>query len=119
MDIQAILEARLSDWSAGPMAFVILALATWRLTSLVVREEGPWCILARLRHRIGVRSTDAGVPYGLNVMAEGLTCVWCTSVWTATFLALSYVWMPAITICICVPLALSAGALLIEKGMTE
>lgn len=56
------------------MRFVIGALAVWRLSSLVVSEDGPFDMFTRLR---SVRALD------------GLTsCLWCTSVWAAGFVVL-------------------------------
>jgi hypothetical protein len=67
----------------------ILMLATWRLTSLVVKEDGPWNLLAQdcgadrrpLRRAVGA--------HGLNIVAE-LTCMWCTSVWVGAAFSFAY-----------------------------
>lgn len=49
--------------------FLLLSLATWRITYLLVDEEGPRKILLRMR---SILENYTGV----------LGCVWCTSVWT-------------------------------------
>lgn len=74
----------------------LAVLAVWRITHLVVAEEGPWRIFARVR---GV------VP--------ALTCFYCASVWTAIPFALLIArgWR---SIALCIP-ALSAGAIVIER----
>jgi hypothetical protein len=51
-----------------------MALATWRLSSLVVYEDGPLAMFVRLR---SVRALD-GVT----------SCLWCTSVWTGLLIVL-------------------------------
>lgn len=60
-----------------------LALAAWRLASLLVHEDGPGDVFAILRERAGVRYDKHDKPYGLNVVGQALTCLWCTSIWTA------------------------------------
>ena len=69
------------------MKFVLLVLATWRITSMVVREDGPFSAFARLRKLIGVRYDAHSVAYGTNTLAEGILCVWCASVWFSFFAA--------------------------------
>jgi len=102
-----------------PVDLVILMLATWRMTSLVVKEDGPWNILARLRRLIGVRFDAQSAPYGLNIIAEGLTCMWCTSVWVGAAFSLGYLTFPAPTLLVGFPLALSAAALILQRVVTN
>ena len=52
--------------------FVLAALANWRLAFLLVREDGPWTVFARLR-----QAADGGL------CGQMLKCVKCTSIWTA------------------------------------
>lgn len=74
---------------------LILILANWRLTSLVVDESGPGEVLDYLRHLAGVRerrdSNNRIIErYGTNTFADGLVCIWCASVWVGgvlTFLS--------------------------------
>ncbi len=55
---------------------MVAALATWRLSFLVAREDGPWQLFAHLR-----RVTE-------NVaMGRAFRCVKCLSVWFAAPLA--------------------------------
>lgn len=75
---------------------VILMLATWRLSHLIAREDGPFHILKRLRERLPL---------------EGLTaCIFCVSVWTAA--GLYMVWFTPFQPIILI-LAISAGALML------
>lgn len=98
-----------------PLEFVILGLATWRLTSLAVYEDGPWDFLARLRHLIGVRYDEKSEPYGENVIATLLTCVWCASPWLAVLLLIGFAVNPTVTLWIASPFALSAIAVMVEE----
>ena len=66
---------------------VVLALATWRLASLLAHEDGPLEMFGYLRSRLGVRYDKHSIPYGGNWLAKGVICVWCCSVWFGVFLA--------------------------------
>lgn len=105
--------------------FAILCLASWRLAHLLVNEDGPWRIFAKLRAAAGVQvvtaiTADRGVQAGYvaeNQLAEGLLCVWCVSVWCAAFFVLGsllpiigvgFTWLARI-------LAVSAGAIIIHE----
>ena len=99
--------------------FVILALAAWRLAYMLVNEDGPGAIFSRLRYRLGVRSVvtrgNDGQPeaskVATNWLAEGLTCVWCVSIWTALLLLLP--WEPLYWLRLL--LAVSGGAILVNE----
>lgn len=62
---------------------LLVILATWRITSLVVREDGPLDVFIKLRVKLGIRYNESGVAYGTNVISRGLSCFWCTSVWVS------------------------------------
>jgi hypothetical protein len=87
-----------------PLDFILIALAAWRVASLLVNEDGPFNIFA------GVRGffTQEGEVRGIGLL---LTCVWCTSVWTAILCYLVWsVWEPPIIV-----LAASALAIAVEE----
>ena len=93
---------------------LVLGLACWRLTSLINTESGPYNILARFRHVVGIEIDKFGQPYGKNQFAEMFSCSWCLSVWIGLLLGVTYyfwrdVWWIAL------PLALSAVAIIIER----
>lgn len=62
---------------------VILIFAAWRITSLLVDEDGPFDILAKFRRLAGVYYDEFNNRQGKNVVAKAMTCVWCFSVWIA------------------------------------
>jgi hypothetical protein len=81
---------------------VLALLATWRLTHLIVREDGPAALLARARAAL---SDGAGVGV--------LDCFYCTSLWVAAPVAL---WVASRPLDAAVVwLALSGGACLCER----
>ena len=97
------------------MTVLLLALATWRIAHLLAYEDGPAHLFERLRVRAGVRYDEHSQPYPATNLAEGLTCLWCNSVWvgalwTGAWLALgdSVTWLA-------LPFALSALAIVTEE----
>lgn len=91
--------------------FIILSLATLRLTWLLVNEDGPFNIFGRLRHWSGIRVytelevveiedyldtmgfsvNDVELPDKLHknqFFAQILSCPYCCSVWVGLFIAL-------------------------------
>lgn len=97
------------------MTLLILTLATWRLTTLLVNEAGPFDVFERLRYAAGVRYDERSERYGTNVVARGLICVWCVSVWVGALLALGQWLAPGVVGWLALPFALSAGALVVER----
>ncbi len=97
------------------MAYLILALATWRITSLLVNEYGPFNLLERMRYWLGVRYDEDLRRIGTNVVAEAFTCVWCLSVWVGLVLSVALYAMPVLSVWLLLPFALSAGAIVIDR----
>lgn len=56
-------------------------LATYRLSSLLVSERGPYDIFGRLRDWAGVTYDEQSQPTGDSELAQALACIWCASVW--------------------------------------
>jgi hypothetical protein len=54
------------------LRFVIAALATWRVTHLIVYEDGPWEAIARLRKLAGSR-----------FFGKLMDCFYCLSLWVS------------------------------------
>lgn len=77
-------------------------LATFRLSLLLVQEDGPYSIFAKLRQR--AKGTEVG---------KALQCVWCTSVWAGLVLVLANRYAPWLTRA----LAGSAGAIVIYEWL--
>jgi hypothetical protein len=82
--------------------FIIMSLATWRISSLLVNEDGPYQTLAEFRSRV-IKYTKA------------FECIWCVSLWIAGFMAIAYYFAPLYAIWIMLPFAISAGAILADR----
>lgn len=97
------------------VALLILGFATWRVSSLLVSEEGPFSVLAKFRFIIGVRYDELSRPIGTNVIADLFTCVWCASVWIGLFFAVIWYINNDIAIIIALPFAISSLAIIIDS----
>lgn len=86
--------------------FAVGALATWRVTHLLVEEDGPADAVVRLRRRAG----DGWI-------GQAMDCFYCLSIWTAAPVAAAVARRPREA-----PLtwlALSGAACLLERATTE
>lgn len=78
---------------------LLLALATWSLSSMITREKGPFDIFERFRTRL---------PLG------GLTtCIYCMARWIAILLLAIHIFTPVFTWALAV-----SGAALMLKSFT-
>ena len=100
------------------MEYLILAFAAWRITSLFYIEDGPGAIFAQFRAWVGVYLDEKSQRQGKNELAKMVNCPACLSVWVAGAVALAYWILPALTLWLCLPLALSTGVIVIERIMT-
>jgi hypothetical protein len=95
------------------MELILITLATWRVSSLLVFEDGPFLLLMKMRSLIGVYYDEYSEPQGNNVFARALTCVWCSSIWVALVFTVLYYF--GLAFWIAMPFALSAVAIIIER----
>jgi hypothetical protein len=85
--------------------FALSALSVWRLTHLIVAEDGPWEVVVRLRARLG--DSEAG---------RVMDCFYCASLWLALPFACSLA--QGVLSGILILLALSGVAALLEQATT-
>ena len=97
------------------VALLVLGLATWRISSLLVSEEGPFGILVKFRYIIGIRYDELSNPVGTNVIADLFTCVWCASVWIGLFFAILWFINHDLAFIVSFPFALSSVAVIIDQ----
>lgn len=97
------------------MNLVIIALAVWRVSSLLAQEDGPYNILARFRKYIGIRYTEHPIPECRNEFARMIACMWCNSVWVGMAATVLYMVIPDITVWLLLPLAFSTVTIVIEE----
>ena len=91
---------------------VLVCLATWRITHLLMVEDGPWFLVRRLRESFGVvHDVDDGSPIA-HPDGSVFACFLCLSVWVAlvdVLLAWGVLWF------VLVPFAVSAVAIWAER----
>lgn len=100
-----------------PIDFFLLCLATWRLSSLLVNESGPFDMFLRVRKLAGIEHDDEKKPTIIHdrFFAGLLSCVWCTSIWVGAAMTAAWYAIPVITFYGCLALGLSAGAILVQE----
>lgn len=100
--------------------FLIFSLATWRIASLLVQEDGPFRIFRRLREMTGIEHDDDGnvemIPE--SFWADLLSCMWCTSIWVAFGWTIFWLMVPEFAAKWATFFALSAGAVIIDRWTT-
>jgi len=92
---------------------VVISVATWRLTRMLVHESGPLNVFRRIRDEAGIMEDDDGfriVPDDGRV-GTMLGCMWCTSVWVAGALVLMDRKVPLVANI----LAVSGAGMLVEE----
>lgn len=99
------------------VTFLALCLATWRISSLLADEIGPWDVFVKLRELTGITHDESKriltIPF--HFLPQLISCVWCNSIWvgagwTTLWAAMGrYVLIPAL------PFALSAFAIWMDK----
>jgi len=96
---------------------ILYGLATWRLTSLLIREEGPFELFVMIRKALGILHDDSKAPIGYpNTFAGKLfECSWCLSVWIAGGLTLAYIFLPSLAMYFVFWLSLSTLTILIDE----
>jgi hypothetical protein len=97
--------------------FVIAVFAIWRIASFVYDPQvgGPWDVLHKFRHKIGMRYDETSNLVGDNVVAQGLTCSICAPIWLGAVWAALYSLFPRATTTLLKPFAIGALSSLIEK----
>lgn len=98
------------------MELLILALANWRISSLLTNEDehGPYEILDKIRWIVGIEYHE-GFPYATNEIAKLFMCVWCISIWVGIIQTILMLIIPDYTTWLFLPFALSTVAVIIEE----
>jgi hypothetical protein len=93
--------------------FFYLALAAWRLASLVANEDGPWYMFKRLRQLAEQWCNKYRFCRELG-LHELVSCEWCNSIWIGVIITALYLWLGNTILYIALPLALSTVAIVIK-----
>ncbi len=93
---------------------VILALAVWRLGSLITTERGPWHVFQFVRTKLGGIVHDGLGHVAANpatFWGELLSCQYCCTIWLGVLAAAGYYAVGVAAVWLALPFALSAAAL--------
>lgn len=108
---------------------LILALATWRWSSLLVDEDGLFDMFEKLRTWVGIRyrkdeqyadQVEQFVPDDVScvrkVIGKWLTCRWCCSLWIGAAVTILYfLWSNVVYIML--PWSISALAIIVDAAI--
>jgi hypothetical protein len=92
---------------------LILGLATWRISSMIVQEAGPFHIFTKLREKTGIiHDPDEEILQIPDRFFAGIfSCVWCCSIYLGIFWTVAWLLWPGM-VYLALPFALSALAIL-------
>ena len=95
---------------------IVYILAVWRISSLFVREGGPFRMFVHIREWAGIQHDEQGMPWMIpdTFFAQLLGCIWCFSVWVGVGLLPFILFLPEFAIRFAIPFALSAGAIALD-----
>lgn len=101
------------------LEFILLGLACWRITSLFVKEDGPFKMFKRLRELTGVSHYDDGAVCEVpdKFLCELITCTWCLSVWVGAALVAAYIFLPSVAIYFALWLSLSTITIMVNEWL--
>lgn len=100
-------------------AFILLALAVYRVALLLTREDGPFKVLLRLRIRLGAYDYDAdGEPK--TELGKLFSCPYCLGFWLAIGATVFLYFVPLLTLnsawLVVIALALAGAQTLLQRA---
>ena len=99
-------------------AIVVLALATYEVSWLLydTSKQGPYDLLEKFRSFVGVTYDERSMPYGKNVIASAMLCMYCSSFWIGLIMALLYIAIGNVFLYVMLPLAINGAVIFMLKG---
>lgn len=91
------------------------ALATWRISHMLLRENGPFRVFHRLREALGVEYSSVSDEVVIAFKYEITTCIWCLSMWVGALIGLMIYFLQQYAMYLLMPYAFSAVAIVIDK----
>ncbi|MFB9762695.1 DUF1360 domain-containing protein [Ectobacillus funiculus] len=107
--------------------FVLFALASFRLTRLIVYDKITKFIRNPFIEEVDVQDEDGSVVTYVRIKGRGLrkwigellSCYWCTGIWTTAFLMALYYFMPKFTEWLLFLLGIAGVAAIIETVVSR
>ena len=98
-----------------PEYLIVFILATYRITLLFSKENGPKDVFEWVRFKFGVRRDEYSHEVATGFWSELILCPYCFSVWVGCLVTLLVVFIPTPAILILLPFALSGASVFIFK----
>lgn len=101
---------------------IVLILATFRLSALLVWDKGPFGVFQKIRELAGIEYVETELAHPLKIvpetfLAELFDCIRCVSVWVAGAVLLLWVLPIPIIDAIIVLFAVAGGVYVIHLQM--
>ena len=98
------------------LTFLSCALATYRLSVMLVAEAGPFDMMFYLRRLFGIKHDRFKIPVGIPDSFPGALfgCVWCMSVWVGMAFSFFFLLNPEFAFYLSMPFAYSAVAIVLD-----
>lgn len=93
-----------------PLQLSVAAIATWRLSHMFLKENGPFRVFRQGREALGVVYDPVDEDFIVSARYEITTCIWCLSMWVGAFTALGLWLSPSLTTKLLLPYVFSAFA---------
>lgn len=96
---------------------VLLGLSTWRISSMLCYEEGPFGIFVKIREMAGIEHNDLNTPvvYPDRFFGKLFECIWCLSVWVSATFVVFYIFLPTLAIYFSLWLSLSTICIMVNE----
>jgi hypothetical protein len=102
---------------------VMLVIAAFRLTRLIVFDKITWFLRKPFHEVIEETQEDGSITTYLHVKGTGirnwvgelLSCYWCTGIWSSIVLYLSYIYIPQLALPVITILAIAGAAGFLES----
>lgn len=104
-------------WDNPFLFLIVCGLAVWRLSNMVLFEEGPFWIFVYIRNLTGsILHDDDNVPvqYDVNFWGKLFSCIYCMSIWVAFFFCILAVISVEAAVIVGLPFSLSAIAVIVD-----
>ena len=98
---------------------LVVSLAVFRISLMIVSEDGPFTIFPRFKRWIGVRYDQYSQVYATNEFAKLFTCVWCLSLWLGLAVTVFAYFFPVIAFWVAMPFACSAVAVILSGRLKD
>ena len=100
---------------------LLYGLTVWRISSLLVAEDGPFLIFRRLRTWVGIQHDAEGLVFLIpdGFLPKLFSCVWCMSMWVSVAFLILRQFNSLISYYLALWMALSAVAILVEKWLRK